>query len=239
MALNNEQVCLHCGARYPQEAKFCALCGNSLSSNAPTPQISNSNSMNTTPITSQNIQQLPLHSPEIDLGQDILSKFISIPNKINLTARIQQQFINDIKPLNLFISNGVLKNQVISGYNLPNDFIFIEKPFPKEALSTIAVRIAPQGNNLFIEWRQFVRGKRKMGPKAIWLMILITIVTFYFGLFLLLIKSFRNWMYNLDNKNLKPEYYPLLQEFVGTIRTVLVNACLKSGISQSELQNGI
>ena len=167
---------------------------------------------------------------DIEIGEFILQNSAIFPNFGGRKEEVCARFITSLSERTKNISYGVINQQ---------SFFFVYFPLnEQEAHTIVAVRIEPQGKDLFVEWRRYVKTKNNFGVGAVIWIVILAIITYGLTLFLLLSKSYRNFLYKLGSGKTQESQLLESTKHELIVRTRLREACKSSGIP-SDLVNSI
>lgn len=114
-------------------------------------------------------------------------------------------------------------------------YYFAERDLGKGALATMAVRIAPVGTDLFIEWRHYVTFSKRDNLGLVGTIVVFSTLV---GIALLVVKPFREWVYSLDAPNQLQGFQTQdSTAFQLGVRLALEEAIDKAGISKLLIQS--
>jgi len=117
------------------------------------------------------------------------------------------------------------------------DYYFVERDLGQEARAIMAVRIAPIGRDLFIEWRHYVVPSREFGCWALTVVAALALFTYGLGLLVLLVPSVRRSLSRLDKgTTLKGFQSQDSTAFQLAVRAALEEAIDLAGISKALIQ---
>jgi nitroreductase len=115
------------------------------------------------------------------------------------------------------------------------DYYFAERDLGKGAKATMAIRIAPVGTDLFVEWRHYVTPSKGFGLLSLTVLAILAIFTYFFGLLLLLYPRFRQWVTQLDSSATLNGF----QEQDSTALQLAVRAALEEAIDLAGISKAL
>jgi hypothetical protein len=211
-------ICPKCGAGNVFDSNYCTSCGLSVAHtpdevNQPTPK--QKDSASSVPA----MPKLPVF-PNMELGNLVDARTALLDTVGMRAGEVRARFCIKLAEMKIKVGTGIIDNQ---------NFLFVY--FPASGLQSytiIAVRIEAQENKLLIERRRYVKVKRTLGLAAwVWI-ILFAIISQGLTLFFLLIKGYREFLFQLDGS---PEEAHVLtsQTHEVTVLSVLMDAVKASG----------
>lgn len=158
-------VCPQCGNTNTYDARECLKCGLDLAlireamTKATSVSKANVQTVESTPIEpARPLPQLPPRQTSEQIGTFVDSWRFLIRGMGGRSSEIAARFfkrLNERGITGLKLSIGKLIIQLDGGGTDSRDYCFAERDLGSSALATMAVRIAPVGTDLFVEWRQY------------------------------------------------------------------------------------
>lgn len=174
---------------------------------------------------SQQVPNMPVLNmiPQtIEIGEFQLMKNAIIPGFANKVGEVKARFCSSLLQKHYYLSKGIINYQ---------EFIFaLIELEPGKSHTIIATRIEPQGNDLYIEWRHFVKVENGWGPIGITLEIIFALLTWGLTLLLLLIKPYREWCKNIDHGKNKQNNILESSKYLTIVRSLLRESLVQSGV---------
>ncbi len=197
------ETCLRCGANLPlgedsssfQDVFEDAFGSAERAKEDPRPQSSSTAKTSSPKTPIPRLPQLPPRTTTAEVGNFVASSGFLIRGVGDRAEEIAARFFKQLAERGisgLKLSIGKIIIPLDGGRTDSRDYYFAERDLGKDAFATMAVRIAPVGTDLFIEWRHHVQGDYDSTPYAAIIWIVVGLFTVWFGLLLLLIKEVRD-----------------------------------------------
>jgi hypothetical protein len=159
----------------------------------------------------------------IETGEFQLMKNAIIPGFANKADEVRARFCSSLLQKHYYVSKGIINYQ---------EFIFaLVELEPGKSHTIIATRIEPQGNDLYIEWRHFVKDETGWGPIGITIEVIFALLTWGLTLLLLFIKPYREWCKSIDHGKNKQKNILESSKYLTIVRAVLRESLIQSGVS--------